>query len=220
VKYTLALLTHGDSPHLAETLESFLEQVTPAPTRLCTVRDGHGRLPPILDGRAWNGKVLIPQMGFCRATRSLWHFAMRDLKHEREPSWVFWLEHDFRFLRPVDLGQLADVLDRDMTVAQVALMRGPENSAERRAGGVIAAKQREGYVFIPQSGWLRHYAYFTTNPALMSVHFMRANRFPLEEKECEGKFGLALKDRGYSFAVWGDGTPWVEHLGTRDGFGY
>lgn len=225
MRYRLVLLTHGGDAHastLRRTLDSFFDHVRPWPTDYVCVRDGNGPLPPINpDGQTWRGLVLQPQQGFCAATRAAWRAA--TLPGE---DYVFWLEHDFAFLRPVDLSDAAGLLDADPTLAQVSLLRGPENPAERRAGGVVEAQVRAGKQVLVRRdfgadfNWLDHEAYFTTNPSLMRREFMADNPWPDDGEQCEGKYGLALRERGYHFGILGDGEPWIEHTGRRDGFGY
>ena len=51
------------------------------------------------------------------------------------PDFVFWLEHDFVFVKPLDLAPLMEVLDAHPTLAQMQLMRGAVNEREKRMGG-------------------------------------------------------------------------------------
>ena len=181
-------------------------------------------MPPIGDDeQPWRCVALQSQLGFCKATRALWEVAV-----ETDCEYVFWLEHDFVFQREVDLRELADVLDDHRSLAQMSLMRQPISPREVEAGGVVKNHERMSDEFYSHiSGplterreWLSHEAYFTTNPSLMRRQFMADTMWPREDAECEGRFGLQLKEAGYSFGIWGDGSPWVEHIGQRDGHGY
>lgn len=200
MKYTLAVLTHGDalSGTLAQALDSFDESVSPRPNNRIIHRD--------------------PGFGFCSATRSLWEKAAAA-----GDDFIFWLEHDFVFLRQIDLRGASLILE-DESIGQVQLMRESVNDVEREAGGVVAKHQARGDLFESQTTegvpFLRHSAYLTTNPSLMRNSFMAQNPWPEHESECEGKFGIELRQRGYSFAILGDGEPWVDHIGVRSGFGY
>jgi hypothetical protein len=201
--YTLLVLTHGKSPTLDGTLASFLEHVLPAPTESLVVCDGPGP-----------GQSLSEtQLGFCEATRRAWAIAA-----EAPTSHVFWLEHDFRFDRDVDLAELAAVLDVDRELAQMALLRQPVNEAERAAGGLV--ESRPGQFELQDGLWMRQRSFFTTNPSLMRTTFMLGNPWPAYPDQCEGRFGIDLIERGYAFGMWGAGEPWVSHFGVRDGFGY
>jgi hypothetical protein len=232
VRYRLAVLTHGDAPHLDRAIESFAEHASPAPADLVCVVDGPGRTPPVEPFGQWRGLVLPQQSGFCFASRELWRLASEP-NVEATADYVFWLENDFVLTRPVDLSELAYVLDdRWPRLAQMQLMRGAVNAEERAAGGLYESRpgQYEPRTTVAADStdpgdwwnapWLEHRSYMTTNPCLMPADFMLANPWPGYDRECEGRFGIDLVKEGYTFGVWGDGSPWCEHIGQRDGFGY
>lgn len=220
LRYVLAVLSHGYpySDTAEDCLASFVEHVTPMPTVTVYRHDGPG-WAHLGVGQAEGSSIVATvtpeeQLGFCGATRSLWRDAVTyaDLY---EATHVFWLEHDFVFTRRVDLVDLALVLDAAPTefpLAQMSLMRGAVNAREKRAGVLTGGRDR--------GGWLEHHDYFTTNPSLMSVAFMARHPWPEYDQECEGRFGADLKSEGYSYGVWGDGAPWVDHIGKRTGKGY
>lgn len=225
--YHLIVLTHGDSPVLQETLDSFREHVSPAPSSAVIVYDGP---TPLVTVDEWHIATAPEPQGFCRATRAAW-VAGGLGEHE----FVFYLEHDFRFLREVDLRPIARVLDLNKkSLAQMSFLRGPINSQEREAGGVIGKHRARGDEFheryyADSSGsmraghvycWQEHHAFFTTNPSLMRGQFMRENPWPRVASQCEGKFGLRLRELGYNFGIWGEGDPWIEHLEAPRGYGY
>lgn len=234
-RYRVACLTHGDERHLSETLTSFEAYVTPRPLDWIILQDGPGdwTIPRVFEGyagQAWSGQV-----GFCEATRRLWHLASRSGEvnyGERgdgfyippAPEFIFWLEHDFLFLRPLDLEPLMEQLLLDPRLAQMSLMRQAVSSDEIEAGGVVEA--RPGQFELVRGGpmgehpFLRHRSYFTTNPSLMRTGFMLDRPWPDYPQECEGRFGLDLIQHGYDFGVWGDGDPWIAHIGERTGHGY
>lgn len=237
-RYRVAVLTHGKGECIAETLESFEALVTPRPIDWIIAQDGEGywTIPRVFEGYA--GQPWPGQVGFCEASRRLWHLACRSGEHnygERgeafyippPPEFVFWLEHDFRFLRPLDLMPLMEQLLLDPKLAQMALVRTPVSMEEVAAGGLIESRPGEFELIRAQRPgdttfhpFLRHRSYFTTNPSLMLTTFMQANPWPDYEAECEGRFGLDLLKKGYDFGAWGGGAPWVEHIGTRDGVLY
>lgn len=236
MRYRLVVLTHGDCVPLERTLRSFVEHVTPAPFDAVLVYDGpelYGAASPapnigVVD-TVWTIATTPSRGGFCAATKRAWDLASREVVPELDVDHVFWLEHDFDFLRPVDLRDLAHVIDRRAThLAQMALMRDAVNPDERDAGGLYQLR-RAGYEhvmdFVPgPSGanidYLEHRLYFTTNPSLMRRDWMAAHPWPDYTSECEGRFGLDLVADGWSFGAWGNGEPWVGHAGVRDGFGY
>lgn len=225
MNYRLIVLTHGDSATLAETLRSFEEFVTPSPTSAFMHVDGPSLNAPHTNAYTvtnrtsfpWEAVSRSPARGFCEATRRAWEAAA-----EGDHEFVFWLEHDFVFRRPVHLPRLASVLDRNPGLAQMALMRQPVNASEIAAGSVVLSRQGQ---FLQQGGsggesqWMLHRSYWTTNPSLFRRDLAAAHPWP-EGGSCEGRFGLTLADAGYSFGMWGSGEAWVEHVGERDGFGY
>lgn len=229
MNYRLAILTHGTDGQLDRTLPSFFEYVYPHPSEIVVYHDG-GMLPLRrgweITGYTFEAMRLPggPPKGFCAATRQLWKAAA-----EPGPSLVFWLEHDFEFFRTVDLRDAATVLADNPQIAQIALMRDAVNAEEKAAGGLWELR-REQYEFrftkddpalrVPWVPWMEHSAYFTTTPSLMLRSFMEANPWPTYGSECEGRFGIDLRSRGFSFGVMGQGEPWVRHVGVRSGFGY
>lgn len=232
MNYRLAVLTHGRMSTLDDTLASFHERVTPAPAETFIHADGVFRssITRRLHRREGCRLRVIPvARGFCHATSALWEWAT-----DPGVDFVFWLEHDFLFLRDVDLSELAACLTADETLAQMALCRGPANREEEIAGGLVSSRPGE---FEPMDAtrlvdgaerlvatiprWLRHRSYFSTNPSLMRRDFMIERPFPADGAEfCEGRYGFDLRERGYSFGLWGGGEEWVQHIGVRSGFGY
>lgn len=223
MRYALAVLTHGDNADTLErTIRSFDRHVTHPPVARYLVQDGPGALPPFAP-YPWVVQPLARQQGFCTATRELWKLVTHD---EQRFDYVFWLEHDFDMLRTIPVERMAALLDSDDLLAQVSLMRGPANEREDNAGGVVADMRERGWTMLDDYseeagvGFLRHVAYFTTNPSLMTRAFMRDNPWPDYRRNCEGRMGLDLMHRGFSFAILGAGEPWVEHHGVRTGTHY
>lgn len=240
MRYRLIVLTHGDCAPLEATLASFAAHVTPAPESCVLVYDGpelYGALSPHPNLSAVETEIpwtiaTMPegrQGGFCAATRRAWSFGGGEnaLSHQ-EHDHVFYLEHDFLFLRRVDLRDLAAPLDSNKRLAQMALMRDAVSEEEHAAGGLFELR-RSGYQqlasFLPgPSGapveYLEHTAYLTTNPSLMRRDWMADHPWPDYPQQCEGRFGIDLVADGWRFGAWGEGEPWVRHAGVRTGFGY
>lgn len=222
--YLLAMLSHGypNSPTAFETLTSFSENVDVPPSYAVYYHDGPGEVYAAETASEFEALAGESQEGFCVATRKLWSRAVRAAL-DRHIPYVFWLEHDFRFLRPFKIHDLTLVL-RDAGLAQVALNRAPVNAKEREAGSVLKSHGWSHALMGDDEGreFVAHPYYFTTNPSLMRTSFMREEAWPADiESECEGHFGIRLRKRGYSFAIWGDSVePWVEHFGVRTGHGY
>lgn len=160
------------------------------------------------------------RQGFGGAIRHAWE----HLSHLWEP-FVFHLEDDFTFNRPVDLSAMADTLMRNQHLVQLALRRQPWNDEERAAGGIIEQHPDDYTQSVDELGyrWVEHRRFFTTNPSLYRRSLIE-HGWP-EGEHSEGHFThkiLALDPRK-RFAFWGDrhDEPWVEHIGhERAGVGY
>lgn len=151
------------------------------------------------------------RLGFGGAVRNVW----RHLTDTTGPPFIFHLEDDFTFLRPVNLDDFASVLDTRPGLAQLALRRQAWNAAERAAGGVIELNPA-AYVDHTAGGheWLEQRLFFTTNPSLYRRSLCQRG-WP-RGSESEGKFSAALLAApdvwcGY----WGarNSGVWVEHTG-------
>lgn len=216
LNYRLAVLTHGRSADLvSRALASFDAHVTPAASAGTLVyHDG-----PIGDETTAsnNGHIIstMKQQGFCAATADLWRYAS-----EPGADYVFWLEHDFEFVRDVDLRDLATVLDADHTISQLSLMRDAVNERERAAGGLFESRNGAENWERHSWGYIQSDYVWTTNPALIRRAFMVDNPWPDYPDQCEGRFGIDLSQRGYRGGVYGDGSVYCRHVGVRDGFGY
>lgn len=159
------------------------------------------------------------RQGFGGAIREAWS----TLLAESAAEYVFHLEDDFVFNRPVPLEDMMEVLDENTKLAQVALRRQAWNDTERRAGGVVecnpgAYVERLGHDY----SFLEHDLFWTTNPSLYRRTLLDHVDWP-DGEQSEGRFTIALRDRGYLFGYFGQRSerPWVHHIGTeRVGEGY
>lgn len=166
------------------------------------------------------------RQGFGGAIRAAWS-TLRDASDAR---YVFHLEGDFTFRRPVNLGLLAAVLDTRPYLVQLALMRQACNDDERTAGGLV---ERYPDAYTPTTDgthtWLEHRLFYTTNPSLVRRSLIDRG-WPAGDGS-EGRFGIGLCTDGspevpaeqVRFGYWGnrDDGPWVDHIGTvRAGVGY
>jgi hypothetical protein len=160
------------------------------------------------------------RQGFCGAYNGAW-----DYISQYDVDYVFGLEDDFTFNRPVPLRDMAVVLEANPNLIQLALRRQPWNDEEKRAGGIIErwpnefTQEAHGDLF-----WISHrIVSYTTNPNLCRKSLIENNRFPAV-KDCEGHFGQALmaKYPDCKFGYWGKKTdgPWVEHTGIKRGQGW
>lgn len=224
----LLVMTDGRREFLQRTLASANDMITGPITRR-VIHDDSGD-PAYRDFLA----ATYPQFelittagrsGFGAAIDSAWsRLAYGD------ESLVFHLEDDFLFNRPVDLADLALVLDAHPHLAQLALRRQPWNDEERAAGGIVE-RFPDAYTDVHhgQFAWLEHRLFFTTNPCLYRSNLCR-RRWPAGGQS-EGRFSLGLVADGTAeaspaavrFGFWGarDSGEWVEHIGAvRAGTGY
>lgn len=225
--YVLTMTTSGRRACFEATLGSFLARVRPLPSEVFVYDDGRKTNPGsflsetyLLDGIPVVVAGGRRGVGFCRATGTCWKHAAET---SRRFPWAFHLEDDFQFVRAVNLVDLAHVLSLEDDLVQMALMRDAVNPQERDAGGVVEANP-DNFVLRAAGGqfpWLEHRSYFTTNPSLFRTSLPR--EFPWERgPNCEGKMTFRMHEVRPSirFGAWGNGSPWVRHIGDRVGFGY
>lgn len=160
------------------------------------------------------------RQGFGGAIRTAWtHLATGP-----EP-FVFHLEDDFTFNRPVPLTGMAAVLDDQPDLVQVALRRQAWNEHERLAGGVVE-QHPDAYTERSDAfgrSWLEHSLFFTTNPSLYRRTLCEGG-WPSGDRS-EGKFTHQILHANplAKFGYWGarDSGEWVTHIGKeRVGVGY
>lgn len=167
--------------------------------------------------------IVLPhqkKIGFCRTISTAWQWILNS---SIWTEFVFHVEDDFIFEKPVYLGGLIEVLDANKNLVQLALKRQPVNTIETQAGDLYNA--RPGTWEQKKTGehfWLKHNNFFTTNPSLYPFSILSHIKL-WEACECEGRFGIYLQTYGLFFGYWGtlEDTPWVLHSGIlRKGTGY
>lgn len=170
----------------------------------------------------WFIEVADPdhELGFGGAIRKGW----RRILTQTDADFVFHLEADFTFNRPVYVEEMAAVLAAHPYLAQLALRRQPWNEAEKEAGGIVEMHP-DDYVERDLNGWhwLEHTRCFTTNPCLYPRAICEYG-WPAGP-ESEGRFGLELVKGSpdIRFGFWGarDSGEACEHIGeVRTGTGY
>lgn len=202
------VLTTGRRDTLAATIMSFDESVKGPIGRKVIVVDGTAT--PEFEG--WD-TVNIRGGGFGPATAE----GMRVAVGSGQP-WVFWCEDDFTFNRPVDIAEMQAEMDSHPDLVQMSLLRQAWYPHERASGGIVEAKPE---AFERRGKHLRQRDYWTTNPHLTRRLFLAGNEWPTG-KWSESQFADRIfSDVDVACGVWGDGTPWVTHIGeTKAGHGY
>lgn len=203
-------------------------------------RDGAGRLLSEISRRSAEGSLPLVRdtpvivvddsahkLGFSGAIQHGWE-RVRELDRKlrmrgSQLDYVFHVEDDFVFLRPVPLHQMAMVLEAHSHIAQIALLRQPWNEEERAAGGIIQANP-DDFEQRARGGisWVEHRRFWTTNPSLYAASWCY-NDWP-QQQYSEGIWThKLLREPELRFAFWGmkDQTPAVLHIGAeRAGHGY
>lgn len=223
----IALLVMTDGrDHIEDTITSAaLNLVGPISERWIHDDSGDPAVAARLRERHWPFWRIVStpgRSGFGGAIRSAWS----HLRAESEAPYVFHLEDDFLFNRPIDLTDLVGILERNPDLVNLALRRQPWNDHERAAGGIVEQHPdayTERHDGIARAPWLEHRLFFTTNPGLYRRRLILEHDWP-EGTQSEGRFShYLLGDERARFGYYGarySGEA-VEHVGhTRNGIGY
>lgn len=161
------------------------------------------------------------RLGFCKTVEDGWAF----LNMVSECEYVFHIEDDFVYEEWVDLQKMAKVLEKHDTLAQLALLRQSVSPEEKRVGGIY---KKHGLNCFEEkhdpeidAHWVEHSVFWTTNPSLFHIDILQ-HGWPTEP-QCEGLFGIKMRQMGYKFGFWGklEDPPKISHIGdTRVGTGY
>ncbi|MBX6386391.1 MAG: hypothetical protein IRZ07_26020 [Microbispora sp.] len=169
-------------------------------------------LDTTIAGRDTRVEHLPAPHGYWRAMQAVWHLA------RSVDSPVFFLEDDFVLREPVDIADLAGLLEDRPHLTQVALLRQPWFRNEIEHGGLIEALEAQGHTFAEctdgRRWWIEHRAVFTGNPSLIPQRTF-AHDWP-EGAWSESRFARDLfADPDARAAYWGrrSDAPRVEHIG-------
>jgi hypothetical protein len=221
---TIVLHTGGDPAnwptrrdYLERSLASLCDQVT-GPIVQRVVYDCWGD-PDI---RAELGRIVEPHgfyvvgpdapRDFTEGMQAMWTY----LRKRAKGDYIFAVEDDFTYERPVDLGEMIAVLRREPGLAQMALLRDPY-PVELERGGILGWPLGD---FTFHDGWFSHRLFFTLNPTLIR-RALTARVWP-SGRHSETLFGRELlRDPNTRVAFWGSGDEWIRHMGAvRAGTGY
>lgn len=161
----------------------------------------------------------MENLGHSRNVKRAWaHLSQRHFAPGHD--FVFWLEDDFAFERPLDLAPVVEVLKANPYLRQMAFLRHPVYRSEVEAGGVIN-KDRGEYLHVTDGdglGWYEHRRWFTLNPMVMprSIPRQHHHHYPITPLH-EWAFSRVLCDgdrdaQEARFGYWGDGAPYTRHL--------
>lgn len=201
------------SAYLVDSLTSLQASVTGPIVQKRIYADWSPQFMPELRaiGDRFGYRVIGPDhhVGYAAAMQLLWKW----VEQHAIGDYVFSVEDDFLYDRPVDLAPMIGTLDAHPEVRSLALLRGPVFPRELEAGGVLAtmkspAELRNHRPF----PYLEHRDHFTCNPSLWRKSLVRTP-WPGGENT-ERRFGDAvLEDPAARFAYWGSGEPWLTHIG-------
>ena len=131
---------------------------------------------------------------------------------QTDADYVFHLEDDWLFNRPVDVDELVHICESDYNLANVVLRR--QAMPSEPEGGYIGA---DPFGFIDRGGYLEHSKGFWLNPCLYPAEVPRRYQWP--PYFTEGQFTqVMLEDSpSWRFAVYGgkNDEPVVHHIGER-----
>lgn len=147
--------------------------------------------------------------GYTGSMRRMWNY----LAKRGRGVFVFRVEDDFLYERPVDLNPMIDALDSTPHLAQVALLRAPAYQSEIDKGGVLGWPE-ESFERVGANGtsYLAHRNFWTNNPALFR-RSLTATPWPTGPSS-ERLFGdLLARDEAIRFGLWGAGEAWITHVG-------
>ena len=156
-------------------------------------------------------------LGYSKSTAAMWAY----LNGRARGTYVFAAEDDFTYDRPVDLEPMILALEDNDHLRQIALLRHAAYPREFEAGGVLPTlKSPPRLVNHREHPWMEHRDHWTANPSLFRRQ-LTLHHWPTGNSS-ERQFGdLLLRDKSAAFAYWGDGTPWITHIGTvRAGVAY
>jgi hypothetical protein len=219
----LVVLTNGRDDYLAQTMESARRKLAGLiTTRLIFDDTGDAGHRAELAARYPHFKVCgNAKLGFGGACHSLWDIIQT---YTSEP-YVFWLEDDFTFNDVIYLDAMADVLEVNHQLTQLALRRQPWNAKERAAGGVVEldpSSYTDRVSGARRYHWLEHQNFWTTNPSLIPRRTFEQFDWP-DVSQSEGIFSSLVRNTGLTFGYWGTRASgeWVKHIGDeRTGSGY
>lgn len=219
---SIALIVHTDGrrDYITATIASLEQQITGAIGRRIIWDDsGDADYQQWLE-RSFPSWQVIGQparLGYTGSMRALWRYI-----GELDDELIFRTEDDFMFERPVDLDELATVLLAHPELTQMTLLRGPWYAEELEAGGIIEATP-SAFKRIDEGGqsWLEHRTWWSANPSLFRRSLTQLHPWPAVARSEWAYSRRVTRDRRARMAYWGDGTPWVRHIGElKLGFGH
>lgn len=153
------------------------------------------------------------QTDYTGSMKAMWRYLHKRAKGE----YIFAVEDDFTYERPVDLLPMIEALEANPHLVQMALLRDAFYQDEQETGGILGWPEP---AFERKAGWLEHKLFWTANPSLFR-RAITSTPWPTG-KHSETLFGKQLfTDPRKRAAFWGNGEEWIRHIGkVRAGVGY
>jgi hypothetical protein len=148
-------------------------------------------------------------LGYTGSMAAMWRY----LNGRAQGTYVFAAEDDFTYDRPVDLVPMIRTLEDNDHLRQLALLRHAAYPREFEAGGVLQSlKTPTELVNGRPHPFVQHRDHWTANPSLFK-RVLTDQSWP-QGASSERQFGdKLLRDKHARFAYWGDGQPWITHIG-------
>jgi hypothetical protein len=155
--------------------------------------------------------------GYTGMRKRMWTY----LSRRAQGSLIFAAEDDFTYERPVDLEPMTRTLLDNPNLTQLALLRDAAYQSERDRGGILGWPA-DTFTSGGVNGmrWLEHRNFWTANPSLFRKS-LTVRPWP-HGSSSERLFSESIfRDRAARSAFWGQGEPWIRHIGeVRAGSGY
>ena len=194
--------------YLDRSLASLVEKVSGPISRRVIYSDWADDLQPRIEevaGRYGFYVVGGGHHGYGDSVRRLWTYISKRV----DEPYVFVAEDDFVYLREVELSPMVAALRKTSRLRQIALLREAIYPNELERGGILGWDEK---LFERVDGRIEHRNFWTMNPFLASRE-IAAVRWPIGSNS-EKRFGdEVFRDGRARVAFWGDGEPWIAHLG-------
>lgn len=226
--YPMILLSHRKREFLETALSSLRDFCSGTDSLIIVDDSGDGEHRKSLLRDGYDVRCSSPDgsaVGYLGAMQTVWEIARQQGTH------VMLWEEDFVLTKPLDVRDLATLLDTHETLAQVNLQRQAVYAVERRLG-YMQSHARRGYGIVRQTTagipWVRRRCPFTTNPGMVRREVLDYD-WPTRV-ECDATPGGAepamsrlLESEGYAFGWLGRvNEPHTLHNGSimKTGKGY
>ncbi len=156
------------------------------------------------------------RLGLSGAVQAAWDWAI-----DRGFDYLFHVEEDFRFRTPIDLIQMAHLLDTHPHLAQVCLYRQADpRTSEIDVGGYMGLDP-DAYTDRETDGikWVEHQECFSLNPCLIPIRIL-ARGWPQGGGESDFTTECVMDDLSFALLGTKSDLPRVEHVGWSRGEGW